>query len=313
MPWWMDTVCGEKNWDVHLTFDEGGVLKGLFVYYLKKKWGLTSIIMPPLTSYSGIWINYLEGMTAYRKNKWENEIIQTLTAQLPRFTFLGLRCYHSLTNWLPFYWYGFNQTVHYTYRIENLNNANESYQNLRGNIRWYIRKAKKKELRIESGSHLFQQFYAIYKLSSEKNKLQYYSFKYLSKIHEAIQKNSSGNIFIATNHEGNVHAGAYILWDKHTAYYWLGASNPALRQSGAVSFLLWEVILSVIEKVKNFDFDGSMEPGVEQFFAAFGTTQKPCFVLSKTNNLMIELLLAIKNRRKKNAIHKSFLANKTSL
>ena len=48
--WWLDAVCegGEWHAEAHQT---GGEYDSVFVYFLKRKFGLKYIVMPPLTQF----------------------------------------------------------------------------------------------------------------------------------------------------------------------------------------------------------------------------------------------------------------------
>ena len=65
-------------------------------------------------------------------------------------------------------------------------------------------------------------------------------------------------IFIAVDKNGIAHAGAYIVWDENSAYYLLAGSDPKFRNSGAMSFCLWEAIKFSSNVTKEFNFEGSM-------------------------------------------------------
>jgi hypothetical protein len=72
-----------------------------------------------------------------------------------------------------------------------------------------------------------------------------------------------------------VHAVAYAVWDDKAAYYVLGGGEPDLRNSGATSLLVWELIMRAREVTDVFDFEGSMMEPLERFFRAFGGRQTP--------------------------------------
>lgn len=294
----MDVVCGETNWDVCLTFDKGNKLRGILVYHLKKKYGLKFITQPPLTPYTGIWLEYEQGMTHYRRNRFEKKTISALLMQLPSIAWIEQRIHYNLTNWLPFYWQKFRQTTRYTNLLNTQLPIGTLYQNIRYNIRWSIRQANKNNIQITHGNQFFEEFYQIYSLSAKNNGIQFLPKHKLERIHQAIQEMEAGDIFLATDENDQVHAGAYILWDKKSAYYWLGASDERYRKSGAVPLLLWKVIQVCAEKAVQFDFDGSMNEGTEQFFSAFGTSQTPCFLLTKCNDRFWETIFLITNRRR---------------
>ena len=48
----------------------------------------------------------------------------------------------ALTNWLPFYWAGFQASVHYTYRIEDLSDLDRVQSDFQEHVRRGIRKAE---------------------------------------------------------------------------------------------------------------------------------------------------------------------------
>ena len=74
---------------------------------------------------------------------------------------------------------------------------------------------------------------------------------------------------------GRVHAAVYIAWADNTAYYLMGGSDPALRDSGAHLLALWEAIIFASSVAKRFDFEGSMLPQIEHVFRGFGAKQWP--------------------------------------
>jgi hypothetical protein len=292
----MDAVCGKDNWDVAVVFDKGEQLKGILIYYLRRKFGMTYITQPAQTPYTGLWLNYDIEINSYRKNRFEKKIIQKLIVQLPPYDWLDQRCHYQLTNWLPFYWKGYSQSTRYTYLIKGIKNIDKTFKTIRYNERWSIRKALAENISIINGPELFQQFYEIYSTSNQANGIVGTSFDQLNSIHKSIQANHAGSLFLAIDNDKNIHAGAYIIWDSISAYYWLGASHPELRKSGSVSLLLWKAIQFCSKKTNCFDFDGSMDEGIEQFFSSFGTIQIPCFSLSKSKNQFFDLLLILKKQ-----------------
>ncbi|MCD7850930.1 MAG: hypothetical protein LUH63_15070 [Parabacteroides sp.] len=78
-----------------------------------------------------------------------------------------------------------------------------------------------------------------------------------------------------------MHAAVFIVWQESSAWYLAGGGDPALRESGAHSLILWECIRYVSQFTDVFDFEGSMIPGVERFFREFGAIQTPFFTITK--------------------------------
>jgi lipid II:glycine glycyltransferase (peptidoglycan interpeptide bridge formation enzyme) len=116
-----------------------------------------------------------------------------------------------------------------------------------------------------------------------------YSRKFVTRLDTACRERSARKIFIAEDSEGRRHAGVYTVWDENSAYYLMGGSEPTLRNSGAMSFCMWEAIRFSATVTKNLDFEGSMLEPVERFFRAFGAIQTPYFSIEKTPSRLIRL------------------------
>lgn len=101
-------------------------------------------------------------------------------------------------------------------------------------------------------------------------------------------------ILFAVDREKRIHAAIYIIWDKNSAYYLMGGSDPDLRHSGATSLLVWETIKYAATVTKRFDFEGSMIEPIERFFRAFGAQQSPYFHITKTTSVLLNIVLSIR-------------------
>ena len=90
------------------------------------------------------------------------------------------------------------------------------------------------------------------------------------RIIEKSVENGHGKLLVAQDGEGNLHSGAFLLYDEKVCYYLLGGSDSAFRSSGAQSLVLWESIRFASTVSKTFDFEGSNVEGIENFFRQFG-------------------------------------------
>ena len=98
--------------------------------------------MPPLTQTMGPYIKYPEGQKYARKLAYEKEMMTNLIDQLPKVDYFCQNFHSSITNWLPFYWKGFEQSTRYSYVISEFNEEIELV--FQENIRREIKKAKKR-------------------------------------------------------------------------------------------------------------------------------------------------------------------------
>ena len=71
----------------------------------------------------------------------QKDLMEQLIEQLPPHHYIIQHWSHLYTNWLPFYWADFKQTTQYTYIIEDLQDIDEIWASLGGNIRRECRKA----------------------------------------------------------------------------------------------------------------------------------------------------------------------------
>jgi len=285
--WWLDSVCGEDAWDVVIVMRDRSVVAAM-PYFVRVRHGIRRIEMPSLTQYMGPWISYPTLQKYHTRLSFEKEILSEIIEKLPAFDVFQQNFAWTVTNWLPFYWKGFHQTTRYTYVIEDLSDLDKLFSNIRSNIKTDIRKAQK-SLRIFDGDDL-DRFYQVNKLTFIRQEVSIpYNFDFIHQLDTACTQKGCRKIFFAEDQDGVVHAAIYIVWDNQSAYYLMGGGDPTLRNSGAMSLLIWEAIKFSAGVTQRFDFEGSMLEPVERFFRAFGAVQRPYFHVTKTNSRIIKL------------------------
>ena len=277
-PHWLDAVCGEDSWDA-VVLENNGVSVAAMPFYLEVKYGLRFISQPLLTQSLGPWLSPYEGKY-HKQLSRQKRLINLLIEELPSFDYFCQNFHYSITNWLPFYWKGFQQVTRYTYVLEDLSDTDFVWSRFRENIRREIRKASKKlVIRTDLG---IEKFLDLNLMTFKRQGIRPpYSRKFVNRLDFTCKKQGSRKIFFAEDSDGNVHSAIYIVWDKHSAYYLMGGADPALRSSGATSLLMWEAIQHAATVTQKFDFEGSMIESVERFFRAFGARQVPYFQISK--------------------------------
>jgi hypothetical protein len=284
--WWLDAVCGDA-WDVCLV-EVGGKIVAAMPYLLRRnRLGMSVISQPPETQTQGPWLRPSDAKNANRL-AWEKDLLTELIDQLPAFSHFHQNWHHSNSNWLPFYWRGFEQTTRYTYRLPDLCNLDVVWAGFRENIRGDIRKAKDRfKLTVRTDLSLDVFFELNAKTFERQGKAPPYSRPFIQRLHGACEANSASKVFIAVDDEGRQHAGVYITWDEQSAYYLMGGGDPELRASGATSLCMWEAIQFAAKVTHSFDFEGSMMESVERFFRAFGAIQTPYFSITKTTSRIL--------------------------
>lgn len=275
--WWMDAVCGE-NWNVILVEKNDRIIAAL-PYFLQDK----EIRKAPLTQNNGIWIHYPPNQKYEKKLSYENRLMNLIIDEIEALDLDKFQQYfhYSLTNHLPFYWRGYEQTTRYTYVISDTSNVEELFNHFSSAVRNKIRKAEKNVTVKEDLG--IAQFYDLNKMTFERQNVTIpYSFKLVSRIDKACESRNARKIYYAVDEQNRTHAAAYFVWDDESVYYLMAASDPMFRYSQSLSLLIFEGIKLASRLGKKFDFEGSMKRNIEEHFRQFGAKQFPYHHIQKT-------------------------------
>lgn len=292
--WWLDAVCDDE-WDVLLK-EENNRIEAALPYYIHRKYFFKSIIPPHLSPVNGLWISYEKGMHQTSRYTHEIEVMNYFANEIDKLNvdYYSQKYHHSITNWLGFYWNGFKQTTYYTYRINNLSNIEEVYQNIASKKRRAIRNAS--ENIIVDSNITNEKFYEVLSMSFKRQEKEIpYPYSLFESIEKACKQRERGEKLVAKDKNGNIHAVMYLVFDDDVCYTLASGADPKYRDSGAMALLNWEAMkLAHSMGKKEFDFTGSMMPNIEKFFRFYGATQTPYFVIEKNYSKLYSLLRGLK-------------------
>lgn len=286
-PWYLDAVCDDGIWDAVILEEKGKIL-AVLPYFLKQKWGFRYITMPLFTKYLGPYFAKEYNLTE------QYHILEKLIAQLPKIQAFYQNFHPDITNWLPFYWAGYQQTTRYTYQLD-LSDLDAVFNNINRNMRRNIKKAQAQL--FVSLDNTPEDFYAINRLSFERQGLRTpYTLEQFLKHDQALAAHKARQIFFARDESGKTHAAAYLIWDTQSSYYHLSGDDPQLRDSGAGILLVWEAIRYTKENLhlNLFDFEGSMMQNIEAIRRQFGATQVPYFYIWKYYSILLKFLMKLR-------------------
>ncbi|MEO5376487.1 MAG: GNAT family N-acetyltransferase [Magnetococcus sp. DMHC-6] len=222
------------------------------------------------------------------------EILNYFAAYFPKYVIFVQHFSPKLQNWLPFYWAGFKQTTRITYNLYNLPDTQKIWDGMRSNIRGDIRKAQKQGIVVQSCTpEIALSMFA--KTRSRQDRKAAYTDDFFINLYKSCKTRQAGECFAAFDPQGNPHAAAFLVWDKKKAYYLVGGGDSELRNSGATSLLIWNMIEFAAQRSDIFDFEGSVIKPVERFFRAFGAQQVPYHVVRKFP-MLVRIVLAVMNK-----------------
>jgi len=292
-PWFLDVVCGADQWFA-IVVEKKGEAIGAMAFAFEKAWGQRAIVNRKMQPYTCILIDVPSNMKGVNARSREKEVVEAIAANLPNVDRVNIKLYHNVQNWLPFYWKGFQQTTFYTYVIESRGRSVEDVQmDYRSSVRSMIKKARKTLTTTEdlAADVLIEQANKTFAL---KNKRYPNDPDIIRLLHRESKEKGVGKLMGAVDDEGNIHATMFLLEDERMVYYLLGASDPEYRNTGGSSLLLDEAIAYAIGRGKAFNFEGSMDQGIESFFRSFGSEQMPLMKLSLNRSLAMRLYDLIK-------------------
>lgn len=296
--WWLDATAGPHDWDVVLN-REGDKINAALPFFVRQRFGQKILTTPSLTPSLGPWLCPYTGKASKRIAR-EKTLLTALFAALPEHGLYQQNWAVGHNNWQPLYWMGFDQTTGYTHRLHDITDIDAIWTSLDQRTRNDIRKARDRNgVAVRPATSTAEFLQVNNKTYERQNMSPPYGQAFVEKVVEAAKARGAVELLVAQGEDGNLHAGAMILYDNDAAYYLMGGGDMEFRNSGAASLLLWEAIVASRERVMAFDFEGSMIESIERFFRGFGGDLTPYLHVRKANTLAARALLLAQDFKKR--------------
>ena len=295
--WWMEAACSGKRWEAAVAFEEERVV-GMMPFLCGRRLAMTYLLQPQLTQYSGPYYFYPEELNAQQRLEFEKEVARLLLSAVETLHPAYIRQQFSprVTNWLPFYWAGFQQTTRYTYRLPDIRQPQLLFETFDKEKRQRkIRRCSQlTTVRYDLSPEDFALFHKHYWQRKSGRDLLPTQFI----VHVCRTAIKRGNGVIASLHdaEGNLLMARFVAYDTQCAYSLLSAIDTERHRSGFNETLFWALFQYLSDKTIAFDFEGSMDEGIEYFYRSFGAVQTPYFELTRCRNPLFKLLLKLKRK-----------------
>lgn len=252
-PWWLDATCGGGGWDTVFQYDDAGSMIAALPYGHTRIRGLSAVITPPFTQ----WVSALQ------KNAEQQPDLPYLLSKLPRASIMDLSIKPDGSQPL------ITTALKYSYIIPTDVHPDQIRSGYNEGLRRNIRQAEKEYLINSSDDikvflSLCQQSYSAQKLNPPK-----WLDRVVPDIFKELISRKCGNLTIA-GWKGKPIAGILTAWDQDTCYYLAGGRTSDNEGASAHALLLDQAIHSARVRGLSFDFEGSMHPGIANFFQSFG-------------------------------------------
>lgn len=281
----METVCEGKQWDV-LLVERNGTIEGALPYLHGRKWGLTFVLQPQLTPWSGPWLHPsldFDGRQA---------TLGVLAAALrDRKDILCMQCFPPEdTDWQPFHWHGFRQTTRYTYRFPSLADPDALYH-AAPRIRRRYDKSVEEGCLVDKSLSLdeFVPFHIDH--YHRKGQRDLIPEGLMRRVVTTCLHRDQGVLWGLRRRSDNALLAAwFVAYDERCAWSLLLALGKDAPK-GAMSYLMWQVIRHLSSLTRSFDFEGGMDANLAFFYNSFGTVQTPYHCIYRTRLPFLERLL----------------------
>lgn len=274
--WWMEAVCEGKRWDVLLVHDRQGNPMAAMPYLIGSKMGLRYVLQPQLTQFNGPWYS-----AAVDSLEAEMEAGRQLAAQVKglRLVYFQQNFSPQVTNWLPFYWAGFRQTTRYTYRIDDISDPQRVFDAFDPSRRQrQIRRTEGVLHPVEITPERFVEFHTAY--WARRGQKDILSGPFMTRLINASLARCQGLLMGLEDAQGTLQGARFVVYDDRCAYSLLSALGEN-HPNGTSARLFFEIIKHLAGSTRAFDFEGSMDPGIEQSYRLYGARQVPYFRISK--------------------------------
>lgn len=291
-PWWLDAVC-PQGWEVVLA-EKGGLITGVWPFYLQKKIGVSLLRTPVLTPYLGPVVFFPGDLSSSNRDGFEHEVITQLAGQLPGAQVWHLNLPPGLKQAGLFAGQGLRIGARQTFLLDLALPQEVLFQGFKESLRRGIRQAAHHYV-VTNEPALLPRLHQFHKSTLEgKQQQQHHSEETLAALMAAAVAHQCSHLYAAHDLKGELQALLWNVWDGERSYYLMGARNPASDSHRAMSLLLWQAIKEAQARGnKYFDFEGSMDPGVERFFRKFGARRELYLVLQKEDSWLWRLKQAL--------------------
>lgn len=270
-PWWWDAVCGPEGWGAACLAESPG---GVWPWFRARRWGLPVVQLPPYTTYAGPWLASPPAhWPSWKRLQWERHALFSLIEQLPSAFFFQQNSWPGFTCGLPLLWRGFRLTTRYTYEMPIGQSLAEQYAALKHTLRTELRHA---EQTVEVVPDLeAKRLFVLYASSLRRRGLQR-PWAPFARLVAALSERQQGMGWVSVcRRSGADVAGLLLAFDESRAAVVVAGRRYDTDHPGALHRLYWEAISFCAARGLLLDFEGSMLPGVERVFRAFGAQPKP--------------------------------------
>lgn len=269
-PWWLDAACGPEQWDIHAFQDEQENNIGFLPYHNAMIRGMKAIINPPLTQ----WLPVLKATQSAQIQ------VEKFLEAISGYSILDISLKHEQGRSVTLR--GFRVNYKYSFIIPPYKNINDVKSKYNEGLRRNLKEADQKYTVTETDDIKTFLLLCISTYQQRNIKVPAWVESKIPAVYRELMRHKKGRMEFALLDETPV-AGVLTGWDNHSGYYLAGGRAPGEGLASAHALLLDRAITNACEHRRAFDFEGSMNPGIANFFQSFGAIPDPYIQIRKFN------------------------------
>lgn len=297
--WFLNIACSDGQWKI-AHYEEDGIVLGIDIYFVKRKYGFKYVTMPTMVKYMGpIFAGHVkdfEKAEILRKLQANIEVSASFVQQWSPFTFkhlLNEEFEADYTSRDTFYWEFQDEAC-------MLQEMDGNYRRAINKFSEGIRGFRPKDKQVTSHNEIML---FINLLESGMGKLSTHGIEesQLVKLIERLEKEDRGKL-ISLYKDEDLLGASLVCWDNNSAYYLFAANNKAFNKLYPGVQTAWKTMqyLQGHTQVKRLDFLGSSIPSIAKVWSKLGAEKKHYPLITKKSNPVFSLLNKLKHFLKKN-------------
>lgn len=261
-PWWLGLTCGPAGWTALFHRDpQSGTRMAMPVHACRIR-GMKALVTPPLTQ----WVDVLA--ESPDPSPWTEAFI----AGIPKLPIIDVQVSGMPEG--PFAAHRIRAVLRYSYILSaspDIAAVRTGYsEGLRRNLR-EARSAYVVESTDDPGI-LLEMIRASYAQQSIVPPPG--TDNVIPRVMTALAGRGQGRCFVARDGQ-EVLAAVLVAWDPVATYYLAGGRTARPGGASAHTILLDHAVSEAMARGTSFDFEGSMHPGIANFFQSFGARPEP--------------------------------------
>lgn len=279
---YMDII--RPDWKAWIISNQGEWL-AVMPFCENRRWRYRSIPQPMFAQHWGTFFKPMGDISPRKQLTLKKDILEKITEEMKDIHLVVQNFSPAFDYPLPFFWAGFDLKTRYTYQLALPNDMAELRDGLSPSLRRRIQQTIKAGYTVEvltdhqEMTRLFvENRESGHNIAGDRPE----DYETITRLGAYLDASGWGKTLAIRDNSGRLMAASTFVTFEQKGMYLMGAIHPQHSHPGAGARLMWEGIRHCVEKdCQVFDFEGSMIPGVEEFFRKFGAIPVPYLQIHK--------------------------------